>query len=116
MSEARLTREAPGRLRLSGPVDTVTVPALLRESRRTFDEAGDRIEIDLGGVTRMDSAGVALLLDWQRRATATLNYRNPPAQMRAIVDFCGLEDILKIDRVEEESARRPAPSAQQDTT
>lgn len=97
MSEARLKRETGTRLRLSGPVDTATVPALLRESRDAFDDAGDGIEIDLGGVTRMDSAGVALLLDWQRHSSATLRYRNPPAQMRAIVDFCGLEDILILE-------------------
>lgn len=97
MGEARLIREAPGRLRLSGPVDTDTVPALLRASREAFDKTGDGAEIDLGGVTRMDSAGVALLLEWQRAAPAAIRYRNPPAQMRAIVDFCGLEDILTLE-------------------
>lgn len=96
MDEARLTRETPGRLCLSGPVDTDTVPALLRESRGVFDDAPKGIEIDLGGVSRMDSAGVALLLDWQRSAPAALRYRNPPAQMRAIVDFCELEHILRL--------------------
>lgn len=97
MNEARLTREGPGRLRLTGPVDTGTVPSLLRASRGLLEADTDgALAIDLGGVTRMDSAGVALLLDWQREAPADLRYGNPPAQMRAIVDFCGLEDILAL--------------------
>lgn len=97
MSDARLTREAPDRLRLAGPVDAQSVPALLQAARAAFAEAGEsEVEIDLGAVTRMDSAGVALLLEWQRTAPAALHYRNPPAQMRAIVDFCGLEDILAL--------------------
>lgn len=88
----------PARVALSGELDAETVPKRLRESEHWFDTAGQTV-IDLSGVQRVDSAGVALLLDWvrdARAAHATLSFVNAPAQMRAIIDFCALNDVIQL--------------------
>lgn len=85
-------------IHLNGELDAENIPARLRESERYF-VAGQDTVIDLSGVTRADSAGVALLLDWLRQAKAAragLTYRNAPAQMRAIIDFCALGDVIPL--------------------
>lgn len=53
--------------------------------------------IDLGGITRIDSTGVALLLELTRRAQAqgkTLRFTAAPAQLRTLVRFFELDSIL----------------------
>lgn len=83
-------------VRVDGELDVDNVPARLRKSAGWF-ERGRGTVVDLGGVTRADSAGVALLLEWIRdadNAGATLHFTNAPAQMRAIIDFCALNDVI----------------------
>lgn len=85
-------------VRVEGELDADNVPARLRRSAGLFDRNRDTV-IDLGGVTRADSAGVALLLEWIRnaeRAGAHLRFTNAPAQMRAIIDFCALNDVIEL--------------------
>jgi phospholipid transport system transporter-binding protein len=62
------------------------------------DQHGGIIRIDLAGVTRAESVGLALLLEWQRVAEArgiSIAYVNMPAQMQSIAGVCGLEEILQ---------------------
>ena len=85
-------------VQLSGELDAATVPRRLRESENWF-ESGEETVIDLSGVKRVDSAGVALLLEWVRDAhanQASLSFINAPAQMRAIIDFCALNDVIRL--------------------
>lgn len=85
-------------LRVDGELDGENVPARLRQSADWFGRDQETI-IDLGGVTHSDSAGVALLLEWTRDAQisgGTLRFINAPPQMRAIIDFCGLNDIIPV--------------------
>ena len=85
-------------VQLSGELDAETVPRRLRESENWF-EHGEETVIDLSGVQRVDSAGVALLLEWVRDAhasNASLAFVHAPAQMRAIIDFCALNDVIQL--------------------
>lgn len=86
-------------IQISGELDANNVPERLRESTHWFD-GGQAIDVDLAGVSRADSAGVALLLEWMRLARdakAGLTFHNPPEQMRAIIDFCALADVIPLD-------------------
>ncbi|MDH3871274.1 MAG: STAS domain-containing protein, partial [Gammaproteobacteria bacterium] len=67
MVDAVIETAAEGRWRLSGELGFGTVSRMLKESRAGFLDAGD-IEVDLSGVTRADSAGLALLIEWLRTA------------------------------------------------
>lgn len=85
-------------IRISGDLDATNVPARLRESARWFN-AGHELTIDLTDVSRADSAGVALLLDWLRQAQAArtqLTFANAPEQMRAIIAFCELGKVIPL--------------------
>lgn len=85
-------------IEVSGELDMADVPTRLRNSTEWFS-AGQETVIDLGGVLRADSAGVALLLEWVRDAhdaNASLTFVNAPAQMRAIIDFCALNDVIPL--------------------
>lgn len=90
-------------VRVDGELDMANVPARLRNSANWFDRDRDTV-IDLGGVTRADSAGVALLLEWIREARqsgANLRFTNAPAQMQAIIEFCALDDVITLSRHQE---------------
>jgi phospholipid transport system transporter-binding protein len=76
--------------RLSGRLTFATVP----EFARTPAPTG---EVDLGGVTRADSAGLALLLDWLAAAHGNgspLNYHHLPPQLAAIARVSGITEVL----------------------
>ncbi len=57
------------------------------------------IEIDLKGVTRADSAGLALLVEWLRaaeRAGKSISFVNVPVQLSSIARISGLDEILSL--------------------
>ena len=86
-----MTRQA-----LSGELSFDTVPELFRTSASWFSGQGELV-IDLAAVTRTDSAGLALLVEWLRSARAakrTLRYENIPPQVQTLISVNGLQDAL----------------------
>ncbi len=56
-----------------------------------------RVEVDLTGVDRADSAGLALLVGFvaaTRAAQVTLTFRGVPERLRAIARISEVEDLL----------------------
>jgi phospholipid transport system transporter-binding protein len=54
--------------------------------------------VALGGIESVDSAGVAVLLSWRRRAAAegkTLTFADVPASLVALAQLYGVEDLLQ---------------------
>ena len=87
-----------GAFAVRGELDFGAVEALWRETEERFREQPP-LRIDLGGVSRADSAGVALLVEWLREARARgqdLRFVNVPAQMLAIIRVADLEDLLPL--------------------
>lgn len=87
------------RIALEGRLDQDNAAARLADSEGWFG-GGQSLIVDLAGVERADSAGVALLLAWQRRAIASgadLQFTNIPAGIRAFIDLCGLASILPVE-------------------
>jgi phospholipid transport system transporter-binding protein len=96
MTEPRLENAGDGDWRLTGDLVFGSVSGLLKEVGSRFS-GEDTIRIDLAGVTRADSAGLALLVEWLReseRRNKTIHFLNMPEQMRSIARVCGLERIL----------------------
>lgn len=89
-----------GRFRISGELSFKTVNLVLEESRDSiFAHTGPTVEIDLGEVSRADSAGLALLLQWMRMARSSqLNilFRHLPEQLLAIAHAGDLEELLPV--------------------
>ena len=83
---------------LSGELSFKTVPALVANNK-DFLSNGNSIDIDLSEVSRADSAGVALLIEWQRQAqkqNKSICFINIPSQMLAIVRLSGVDDLLSL--------------------
>ena len=98
MSVAQLKKTADGRLLVSGELSMATVPALLAQ-HGLRDIPGD-ISIDLQNVERADSAGVALLIEWQRTARQQqqkISFQNIPPQMLAIARLSGVDELLALN-------------------
>jgi phospholipid transport system transporter-binding protein len=85
------------RLLLSGAVTLGNVAGLLEEGRRHVDE-GVRT-VDLGEVTEMDSALLALLLAWLREAQArgrALEFVRLPEALRTIARLYGVDTLIPV--------------------
>lgn len=101
MNAARLDPGATkDRLHLSGELSFHTVPDLWRQTRELF-KGCPTLTIDLSGVERSDSAGLALLVEWMREAArcgTELRFVNMPTQMLAIARVSSLDRILPLSR------------------
>lgn len=95
-----LERSEDGSYRLLGELSFATVTAVRRFGLETF-EAAAAIRLDLSGVTRSDSAGLALLIEWLRfgrQHDKPVSYLNMPPQMLAIARASSLDQILPLGR------------------
>ena len=91
----RLSAAGPGQFELAGPVDFDSVARLLAEGDRAFAPLRS-VEVDLARVTRIDSAGLALLIEWSLAARAAgrqLRYRNLPP---AVTSLAGISDVSEL--------------------
>ncbi len=76
-----------------------TVPSIVRRADQLVQSASKNIRIDLQGVTRTDSAGLALLLEWMTIAhekDLQIHFHNLPVQLSRIAEVSDLEDILPL--------------------
>jgi len=101
-----LSQRGAGVWHLAGVLDMTSVPTLRDAAPWLVDtpKLADPPElvdpgmlVDLCDVTRMDSAGLALLVDWQgqaRRHRTALRFRNLPAGIAAIAEVYGLGAVL----------------------
>ncbi len=80
---------------VSGPVTLANAAALLEEGRRHLAE-GVR-SVDLGEVTELDSALLALSLAWLREARADkreIGFANLPQAMQTLARLYGVEEFF----------------------
>lgn len=84
---------------LSGELSFASVTATLDTARAALADGQGPVELDLRGVTRVDSAGLALLLELARGAKAAgreLRLTHAPEQLRRLADFFGLSELLAL--------------------
>ena len=88
-----------GRITVTGDLTFVTAREAREAGLRSLDAAGDgQIVIDCAGVTRADSAGLAVLLEWlawARRHARTLSYQNLPESLLAVARISEVDELLK---------------------
>jgi len=88
--------EGDGRFRVAGELSFRTAGAALARSRKLFRDYAV-IELDLSGVRRADSAGLALLLEWvtwARHNAREIAFHHIPAQLMAIAEISEVDDML----------------------
>lgn len=92
-----MIRREGRRMTLSGPVTLTNVGRMLEEGRQHLEE-GVRT-VDLGEVTELDSAALALLLTWLREAKAKkreLVFANLPDSLQTIARLYGVDSLLPL--------------------
>ena len=93
-----ISEPSPGRVTVTGELtfasarDARQLGVLVLESSRA-----DRLVIDCAGVTRADSAGLAVLLDWLawgRKKSRTISLENMPPSLVAIAKISEVDGLL----------------------
>ena len=80
---------------LEGPLTIDTVPGLVEQIRQQVRRGVT--QVDFSRVTDIDSAAVALALEWRRQSSAAngpLALINMPEAMRNLANLYGVADLL----------------------
>ena len=97
MDKFELQDLGEGRFALTGEMTFETAERNLLASEEPFEQH-TRIEVDLEGVTKADSAGLALLLEWITWANHTvreIRFLSMPERILAIARTTEVEQLLK---------------------
>ena len=92
-----MIRREGRRITLSGPVTLANAARVLEEGRQHFAE-GVRT-VDMGEVTELDSALLALALAWlrdAREARRELSFANVPEALQTLSQLYGVENLLSL--------------------
>ncbi|MGH8560251.1 MAG: STAS domain-containing protein [Methylococcales bacterium] len=84
---------------INGEMSFATVHRLLEVSQLLNFNSEPILEIDLGRVSRADSAGLTLVVEWMARAkrgNTDIRFRNIPKQMREIASMTEVDKILSL--------------------
>lgn len=85
-----------GRFAVFGELSFATAVDALEQGRTLFSDHSV-LELDLAGIKRADSAGLAVLLEWvtwARNTAREISYRNLPQQVLCIAQISEVEDML----------------------
>lgn len=97
-ANATVTVAEPGRVVVSGPLTFASVGALAKSAARLLSsQNGQRLQVDLEGVSGVDSAGLALLIGWladARAAGVLLSYQSVPDRLLAIARISDADALL----------------------
>ena len=99
MADAQLVENDDGSWLLQGELGYLSVPSVLQHAGMNM-LGKEQLKVDLKGVTRADSAGLALLVEWLRESESagnSIEFVNVPAQLLSIARVCGLEEILSLN-------------------
>ncbi|MGH8477561.1 MAG: STAS domain-containing protein [Methylococcales bacterium] len=98
MSDAAIKTTERG-FSVTGEMSFVTVKQLIEISSSLNFNNRSVLEIDLSGVSRADSAGLALVVEWMakaRRGNTEIHFLNMPRQMREIAGVTEVDTILPL--------------------
>ena len=85
-----------GRFTLSGEMSFNTADRILRSSEALFGDHAS-VELDMSSVSKADSAGLALLLEWKSRALArqsSIRFVAVPESLLAIARTTEVRDLI----------------------
>ena len=80
---------------VSGSMTVQQAKSLLAESAAL--PAGDQLEIDLSGVSDVDTATLSLLFEWMRQAEARggrITFTNLPGNLASLATLYGVVDLI----------------------
>ncbi len=96
MSDFELQDQGEGRFALKGQMSFDTANRILKASEAVFAKHPS-LQVDMSGVEKADSAGLALLLEWKAQAAgrgATISYTDIPESLVEIARTSEVSDLL----------------------
>lgn len=97
---ATTTGDATTTIALAGELDPATAPALSEAIAAAAGDGVTQVDIDLGGITFLDSSGVRVLVSAREQLRAGgvgLSLRNPNPNIRRVLDITGLGEVITIE-------------------
>lgn len=98
-AEPLLETAGEGRYSVAGELSFATVSELWRRSGPLLTGGEGPLVLDLAQISRADSAGVALLVEWTRQAREAgreIRFEHIPDQLLAIARVSALEEVLPL--------------------
>lgn len=98
-AQPTIERQSDNHFVIKGELNMQSVPALAEAARALLAQAPGDLEVDLSGVSRADSAAIALLIDLQRHARRRkhgIRFLHLPEQLSQILRLSELHEILPI--------------------
>jgi phospholipid transport system transporter-binding protein len=98
-SKTNIRVSAEGSARLSGNLIFTTVKDLLLEAKGLLGADSRISQLDLSEVERVDSSGLALLLEWQANALksgTSFQLVHAPADLVSLAKLCEAQDVLQL--------------------
>ena len=95
MGAAQVEKTAAG-LAFVGVLDCQTVPALIGQLPAP---QSSEFELDVSASSKIDSAGLAMLIDWGNRhlqADEKIRLRGASLKVRQLIDIMGLDDFFEL--------------------
>ena len=92
-AELQLITDASASLRMTGALRAAAVSDLLGR----LPVSAEHYRVELSGLEAVDSAGLALLGDWQRRLTDAgggAEFVDPPAGLKRLAQIGGVDTLL----------------------
>lgn len=88
-----------GKLQVRGALTFATARRAREEGLSSFTASASReLEVDCGGITASDSAGLMVLLDWLalvKKEGRSLRFVNPPQGLLEIARISEVEELLR---------------------
>ena len=88
-----------GVFEVTGQVTFQSAPQFLAHTDKWLQGGSGKVTIDMRGVTLADSAGLALMIEWQqlaRSAQREIVFTHIPEQMRDLIRVNGLTQVFGI--------------------
>jgi phospholipid transport system transporter-binding protein len=94
-----ITVDAEGHAHMRGPLTFATARSARAEGLERFQGCSARsCEVDCSGITKSDSAGLSVLLDWlalAKRDGRSLRYLNLPDNLLAFAKISEVDELLQ---------------------
>jgi phospholipid transport system transporter-binding protein len=84
---------------LRGPVTLANLQDVRRQGEAALAAAGTRASIDLSGLTQGNSAALAVLMAWFRRAQSlgkSVIFTGAPVELQKIMELSGMSRVLPV--------------------
>jgi phospholipid transport system transporter-binding protein len=86
-----------GQARIAGELTLDTVSTVFRQAEIAATQGRQIADVDLAAVSRVDSSGLALLLEWQslaHRNGRIMRIRNAPPGLLSLTRLCEASDLM----------------------